>query len=151
MKYFYRILILDWYYLKNHTVNDTSVCFQYWYSVLCLGIATYTASDITRLDITMQTIHIFIFLKGSVIHLEKGHLKTKHFFSCKKSFCSEMPKFVVLRPILITQLLWLWSRIEIRVKISHYIQPSNFWWNTFWNFDSFIRIFTCISMNLLTS
>ena len=28
--------------MKNHTGNDTSVCFQYWYSVLCFGTATYT-------------------------------------------------------------------------------------------------------------
>ena len=35
-------LILDQYYFKSHTGNDTSVYFQYWYSVFCLGTATYT-------------------------------------------------------------------------------------------------------------
>ena len=34
--------IFDQYYFKNHTGNDTSVCFQYWYSVFCLGTETYT-------------------------------------------------------------------------------------------------------------
>ena len=42
VKYFHRILILDQYYLKSHTGNHTSVCFEYWYSVFCLGTATYT-------------------------------------------------------------------------------------------------------------
>ena len=41
-----------------------------------------------------------------------------------------MPKFDVLFPsaffaIFITQALWVWCRIGSRVKISHYIQPSN--------------------------
>ena len=44
VKYFYRILIFDQYYFKSHTGNDTSVYFQYWYSVFCLGTATYTAT-----------------------------------------------------------------------------------------------------------
>jgi len=44
IKYFYRILILEQYFVKSHTGNHTSVCFQYWYSVFCLGAATYTAA-----------------------------------------------------------------------------------------------------------
>ena len=65
--------------------------------------------------------------------LKKLHLETKHFFFfCKFLVRSlqEMSKFVVLFPratfaIFITQPLRLWSRIGSRVKISHYIQPSN--------------------------
>ena len=34
--------MLDKYYLKSYTDNDTSVCLQYWYSVFFLGTATYT-------------------------------------------------------------------------------------------------------------
>jgi hypothetical protein len=31
--------------LKSHTGNDTSVCFQYWYSVFYLGIPTCSGYD----------------------------------------------------------------------------------------------------------
>ena len=44
-------LILDQYYFKSHTGNDTSVYFQYWYSVFCLGTATYTGAQRVRRDL----------------------------------------------------------------------------------------------------
>ena len=47
-KYFYRIMILDKYYLKSYTSNDTSVCFQYLYSVFCFCTAKYTAKNFLK-------------------------------------------------------------------------------------------------------
>ena len=80
-------------------------------------------------------------LISEVVKIIFSSSKNKIFFSffswksctwqqTKKNLVSssqEMPKFVVLFPSAtsITQPLWLWSKIGSRVKISHYIQPSN--------------------------
>ena len=70
------------------------------------------------------------FSSGQKLHLET---KQKSFFLWIEFLVRslrETPKSFVLFPsaafaMFITQTLWLWSRIGGRVKISHYIQPSN--------------------------
>ena len=71
--------------MKSHTGNDTSVCFQYWYSVFCLGTATYTASRSWNLSkiansfgFSPRSARPLCFLHAS-LHYSAGRLKVSKF------------------------------------------------------------------------